>query len=66
MNMLKYDIATLGNHDFDSSIDVLFKQIPNAKFDSVSANYDLKKLSFKHNIFTKPTIVKNIDDKIYL
>lgn len=40
MSMMKYDLATIGNHDFDSGLDGLKKQLPNAKFDFVSANYD--------------------------
>ena len=40
MSMLKYDLATIGNHDFDNGIDGLYSQLPNAKFDFVSANYD--------------------------
>jgi 5'-nucleotidase len=42
MSMLKYDLATIGNHDFDNGIDGLFAQLPHAKFDFVSANYDFK------------------------
>ena len=42
MSMLKYDLATLGNHDFDNGIDGLFKQLPHANFNFVSANYDFK------------------------
>ena len=42
MSMLKYDVATIGNHDFDNSIEGLYKQLPNANFDFVSANYDFK------------------------
>lgn len=42
MSMLKYDVATIGNHDFDNGIDGLYKQLPHAKFDFVSANYDFK------------------------
>jgi len=42
MSMLKYDVATIGNHDFDNSIEGLYKQLPNAKFDFVSTNYDFK------------------------
>ncbi|CAA0202378.1 conserved hypothetical protein [Tenacibaculum maritimum] len=42
MSILKYDLATLGNHDFDNSIDGFYKQLPNAKFDFVSANYNFK------------------------
>lgn len=40
MSMLKYDLATIGNHDFDNGIDGLYAQLPNAKFEFVSANYD--------------------------
>lgn len=40
MSMLKYDVATLGNHDFDNGIEGLYKQLPHADFDFVSANYD--------------------------
>ncbi|RED45892.1 bifunctional metallophosphatase/5'-nucleotidase [Seonamhaeicola aphaedonensis] len=40
MSMLKYDLATIGNHDFDNSIDGLYAQLPHAQFEFVSANYD--------------------------
>lgn len=40
MSMLKYDAATLGNHDFDNGIDGFHKQLPHAKFDFVCSNYD--------------------------
>lgn len=42
MSKLKYDVATIGNHDFDNSIDGFYKQLPHAEFDFVSANYDFK------------------------
>ncbi len=42
MSLLKYDAATIGNHDFDNSIEGLYKQLPHAKFDFLSANYDFK------------------------
>ncbi|MGV9002883.1 bifunctional metallophosphatase/5'-nucleotidase [Flavobacterium sp.] len=42
MSMMKYDLATIGNHDFDNGIDGLLSQLPNAKFDFVCANYDFK------------------------
>ena len=42
MSLLKYDAATLGNHDFDNSIEGFHKQLPNASFDFVCANYDFK------------------------
>ncbi|HUH27019.1 metallophosphatase [Gelidibacter sp.] len=40
MSMLKYDAATLGNHDFDNGLEGLYAQLPHAKFDFISANYD--------------------------
>jgi len=42
MSMLKYDAATIGNHDFDNGIDGLYAQLPNANFEFISANYDFK------------------------
>jgi 5'-nucleotidase len=42
MSMMQYDIATLGNHDFDNGIDGFYAQLPHAEFDFVSANYDFK------------------------
>lgn len=40
MSKLKYDAATIGNHDFDNGIDGLYAQLPHAEFDFISANYD--------------------------
>jgi len=40
MSKLKYDAATLGNHDFDNGVDGLYKQIPHASFDFLIANYN--------------------------
>lgn len=40
MSMLKYDAATIGNHDFDNGIGGLNSQLPNASFDLISSNYD--------------------------
>lgn len=42
MSMMQYDLATIGNHDFDNGIEGLLSQMPNANFDFVSANYDFK------------------------
>lgn len=42
MSMLGYDAITIGNHDFDNGMDGLDKQLPNAKFDIISSNYDFK------------------------
>jgi len=42
MSLLNYDAATIGNHDFDNGIDGLYAQLPHAKFDFISANYDFR------------------------
>lgn len=41
MSAMEYDAATLGNHDFDNGVDGLARMLPEAKFDFVSANYDV-------------------------
>lgn len=40
MSAMGYDVATLGNHDFDNGVDGLVSMLPHAAFDFVSANYD--------------------------
>jgi len=40
MSMLKYDAATVGNHDFDNGVGGLAAQMPNADFKLLTANYD--------------------------
>ena len=40
MSKLKYDAATIGNHDFDNGIDGLLAQMPHASFELLSANDD--------------------------
>lgn len=42
MSMMKYDLSTIGNHDFDNGVDGLAAQMPHASFEFVSANYDFK------------------------
>lgn len=42
MSMMQYDLATMGNHDFDNGIDGFHAQLRHANFDFVSANYDFK------------------------
>lgn len=41
MNRMGYDVATLGNHEFDNGVDTLAAILRDAKFDVVCANYDL-------------------------
>lgn len=42
MSLMGYDVATMGNHDFDNGIDGFHAQLHNATFDFVSANYDFR------------------------
>lgn len=42
MSMMQYDLATMGNHDFDNGLEGFKKQLPKASFGFVSANYDFK------------------------
>jgi 5'-nucleotidase len=58
MSMMNYDLATMGNHDFDNGIDGFYSQLPNAKFDFVVANYNFKntvldKIIKPYKIFNK-------------
>ncbi len=52
MSMMKYDLSTIGNHDFDNGVDGLTAQMPYASFEFVSANYDFKNTSMDG--FVKP------------
>ncbi len=40
MSALKYDAATMGNHDFDAGLEGFNAVLPNAKFPFLCANYD--------------------------
>ena len=42
MSQMGYDLSTFGNHDFDLGVDNIIKQMPNASFEFVNANYDFK------------------------
>lgn len=49
MSQMKYDAATLGNHDFDNGLDGLKKQLKHASFPFVCANYDFSKTILKNS-----------------
>jgi 5'-nucleotidase len=59
MSMMKYDLATIGNHDFDNGIDGLYAQLPHASFEFVSANYDFKNTVLNGHV--KPYRILNKD-----
>ncbi|MEL6987721.1 MAG: metallophosphatase, partial [Bacteroidota bacterium] len=61
MSALKYDAATMGNHDFDGGIDGFHKQLPLANFPFVVSNYDFRNTVLngkikEHLIFEKEGI----------
>ena len=58
MSKLKYDAATLGNHDFDNGIDGFYAQLPHADFSFINSNYDFSNTMIdgkvkEHQIFIK-------------
>ena len=59
MSMLKYDVATIGNHDFDNGIDGLYAQLPNAEFEFVSANYDFSNTVMDTHVKPFKVLVKD-------
>jgi 5'-nucleotidase len=59
MSMMQYDLATMGNHDFDNGIGGFHAQLPHAKFDFVSANYDFKNTVLNGIVKPYKTFVKD-------
>lgn len=56
MSMMKYDAATMGNHDFDNGMEGFYKQLPHASFPILMSNYDfsntiLKNVTIPYKIF---------------
>ncbi|PWL38631.1 metallophosphatase [Flagellimonas aquimarina] len=60
MSKLNYDAATIGNHDFDNGVDGLLAQVPHAKFELLSANYDFTNTVMEG--FVKPYKIYMIDE----
>lgn len=50
MNYLKYDAATIGNHDFDIGIDGLVTQLKRANFSMLNANYITKDTALAEHV----------------
>jgi len=59
MSMLKYDAATIGNHDFDNGIGGLYAQLPHAKFPFISSNYDFSNTIMDGQIKDYKTFMKD-------
>lgn len=63
MSMLRYEAATIGNHDFDNGIDGLVKQMEHADFPFVNCNYDFSGTPLEH-IMKPYTIIRKGKIKI--
>ena len=50
MSEMGYDAATIGNHDFDAGMDNLAKQLKNATFPLLNANYDFSNTVMKGHV----------------
>ncbi|MEG0993858.1 MAG: metallophosphatase [Bacteroidales bacterium] len=55
MNLMGYDVGTLGNHEFDNGIEELARLLAMAKYPIVCANYDVKDTPLEP--YVKPTAV---------
>jgi 5'-nucleotidase len=63
MSLMRYDAATMGNHDFDAGIEGFAQQLPHANFPILIANYDFTETHLEGK--TKPyTVFKKGDLKI--
>ena len=61
MSEMGYDASTIGNHDYDNGMEGLVKQMPNANFPFLCANYDfsntpLKDKTSPYKVFKKDGI----------
>lgn len=65
MNVLKYDVGTLGNHEFNYGLDFMFNVLNGANFPIVCANLTKGKLASdpkQDELFFKPYVI--LDKKI--
>jgi 5'-nucleotidase len=58
MSAMGYDVATLGNHDFDNGVDGLTAMLPYAEFQFVSANYRVEGSPLEP--FVRPYVVRDV------
>jgi 5'-nucleotidase len=58
MSAMKYDVATIGNHDLDNGVDGLVAMLPHASFPFVSANYDVSDSALAAHI--KPWTIREV------
>jgi 5'-nucleotidase len=58
MSAIGYDVVTLGNHDFDNGVDGLAAAMKFARFEFVSANYDVRGTAIESRV--KPYVVREL------
>jgi 5'-nucleotidase len=58
MTAIGYDVGTLGNHEFDNGVEALAAALKFAKFDLVSANYDVRGTALEGRI--KPYVIRDV------
>jgi len=58
MSEIGYDVGTIGNHEFDNGVDALASAMQFAKFDFVSANYEVRGTPLESKV--KPYVVREI------
>ena len=58
MTAMNYDVATLGNHDFDNGVDGLVKMLPHAGFEFVSANFEITNPDLAPHV--QPSVIKTL------
>ncbi len=63
MGDMQYDVATIGNHEFDNGAEELAKQIKKAKFPFVNSNYNLEK-SALNGLLSKYKVIEKGPVKI--
>jgi len=61
MSQMKYDAATIGNHDFDNGVTALANQLVNADFPLINSNYNFEGTpmygkSLPYKIFNKESL----------
>ena len=65
LNAMKFDVVTLGNHEFDNGMDELARRLKNLKADVVCANYDFSGTVLE-GIVQPYTIIRKAGKKIAL
>jgi len=58
MSAMNYQVATIGNHDFDNGVGGLVEMMPHASFDFVSANYEVSGSPLEPHL--RPWVIREV------